>query len=529
MKRIAAIVVLIAGFAAFALAGTGAGESDENAYLVRAEFRNAFSVIPGEDVKIAGVFVGKIEDLEVTPRNTADVVLRIEKEGFKDFRSDATCTIRPQSLIGEKFVECTPTRPREEGAPIPPPLKRIEEGEGEGQFRLPLDRTSRPVDLDLLNNVLRLPYRQRFSIILNELGTGLAARGKDLRDAVRAANPALRETDEVLKILATQNEVLADLARDSDRVLSPLARERTRVGSFISKANTVAQATAERRSDFEANFARLPGFLRELRPTMTRLGGLADEFTPVLGDLDRAGPDFSRLIAELGPFSQAATPTFRSLGDTADAGRRALITSQPILRDLQQFASTSRPVAENLQSLLTSFRDTGGIEQLMNFFFYSVSAINGFDSKGHYLRAQLVVNPCSDYQVDQANSPGCSARFVQAAEDDASASAAGASNAGPRSARELLEDPTREPILARTDAVLRGMSPEDALAARPIEDDDDGAAKAPAAKAAPEPKRRETGPASPTAPAGAGGPAGRQPGAGTPAQESLLQYLLGDG
>ena len=516
MKRVAAILALVVGVAVFAVISTGAGDSNSDAYLVRAEFRNAFSVIPGEDVKIAGVFVGKIASLDVTKRNTADVVLRIDKPGFRDFRSDASCTIRPQSLIGEKFVECTPTRPREDGAAPAPPLKRIEDGDGKGQYRLPLNGTSKPVDLDLLNNVLRLPYRQRFSIIINELGTGLAARGNDLRQAVRAANPALRETDDVLKILATQNDVLAELARNSDRALAPLARDRAHVGSFITKANTVAQATAQRRSDFEANFQKLPAFLRELRPTMTQLGSLADGFAPVLGDLNQAAPDFSRLVAELGPFSQAATPTFKSLGDTADVGRRALVASKPVLTDLRQFATTARPVAQNLQSLLTSLRSTGGFDQLMNFFFYSTSAINGFDSLGHYLRAQLLVNPCSDYQVDQANSPGCSARFVRSAAD-ASASSARAKP----SAWQLLKDPGRDPTQARTDAVLHGITVKDALAARPIEQDP----KPTGSKAAPETTKASEPAATDAAPAAAS----EQPGAGTPAQNSVLDYLLGDG
>ena len=32
--------------------------------------------------------------------------MNIADPGFQDFRSDATCLIRPQSLIGEKFVDC---------------------------------------------------------------------------------------------------------------------------------------------------------------------------------------------------------------------------------------------------------------------------------------------------------------------------------------------------------------------------------------------------------------------------------------
>ena len=51
--------------------------------------------------------------------------MKITDPGFQDFRSDASCLIRPQSLIGEKFVDCRPTLPRAPGPPPPPPLKQI--------------------------------------------------------------------------------------------------------------------------------------------------------------------------------------------------------------------------------------------------------------------------------------------------------------------------------------------------------------------------------------------------------------------
>src|SRR4029453_5448715 len=113
MKRLLAIAGVLVAAAALLVFGTGASD-DGGAYRVRAIFMNAFSVIPGEDVKSAGVKVGKIESLDVTPDHKAAVVLRIDRPGFDDFRTDAECTIRPQSLIGEKFVECTPTQPAPE-------------------------------------------------------------------------------------------------------------------------------------------------------------------------------------------------------------------------------------------------------------------------------------------------------------------------------------------------------------------------------------------------------------------------------
>ena len=45
----------------------------------------------------------------------------------------------------------------------------------------------------------------------------------------------------------------------------------------------------------------------------------------------------------------------------------------------------------------------------MDFLFYGVAAINGYDAYGHYLRASLIVNQCSNYAV--APVAGCSANF----------------------------------------------------------------------------------------------------------------------
>src|SRR3954464_5821294 len=136
MKRIAVGILLLVAAGVIAVAGTGANGGAGGDYKVRAIFDNAVSIIQGEDVKIAGVKVGKVDSLDVTPQKKAAVVLRITKPGFNDFRQDATCTIRPQSLIGEKFVECAPTQPKPVGTPQAPELSKIRSGKGKGQFLL---------------------------------------------------------------------------------------------------------------------------------------------------------------------------------------------------------------------------------------------------------------------------------------------------------------------------------------------------------------------------------------------------------
>src|SRR5581483_11891670 len=305
MRRLALIAVALAALgAAGAATASGGGGGD---YRVRAIFDNGGFVVPGEDVRIAGAKVGSVSEVGVTlpgdwvnadhssEPGKAFVVMTIDDPGFQSWREDASCLIRPQSLLGEKYIDCTPTQPRAPGTPPRPPLETIPSGQpGAGERFLPLQNNGKQVDLDLVQDIQRLPYAQRLTLILNDLGAGLAARGRDLNAVIRRADPALRYTDEVLAILARQNRQLAQLARDSATVLGPLARERRHVSGFIASAGATARATAERSADLESGIRKLPHFLAELRSTMNRLHGFAATAQPVVADLGAAAPSITR-------------------------------------------------------------------------------------------------------------------------------------------------------------------------------------------------------------------------------------------
>ncbi|MEO8688182.1 MAG: MlaD family protein [Solirubrobacteraceae bacterium] len=444
MKRVAAVTFLLA-VAAAAMLTMGAG-SEGGSYKVRAIFDNAGFTIAGEDVKVAGVKVGRIDSLDVTKDFKAVVVLDIQDPGYRDFRSDASCQVRPQSLIGERFVECSPTQKRAVDAPAPPALKKIDKGKGKGQYLLPVTNTSKAVDLDLINDVMRLPYRQRLSLIVSELGTGLAGRGSELNQVIRRADPALKEVDKVLALLASQNKTLSDLARDSDTTLAPLARERKHVSSLIVHSSKVAAVTAERRAALEGDIQRLPTFLRELKPTMRRIGALSDEMTPVLSDLGDVAPDVNRLLLELGPFSRAGIPALKSLGEAGKVGTPAMRDALPVVQDLGRLGKVSKPVARTARLVLESFEKGRGIQRALDYAFYQVAAINGYDSFGHYLRARLILNTCSRYYTRVV--AGCSSKFA-ASNAQSSAVSADAAAAG-----------TTDPILERTSAALAGKDPD---------------------------------------------------------------------
>jgi phospholipid/cholesterol/gamma-HCH transport system substrate-binding protein len=424
MRRVAAIFAVVVGVAAVVAAGALAGDGDDGNYEVRAIFDNGAFLVPGEEVRIAGARVGVVSEVDVTGTDEAAledgspdpgkavVVMEIEDESFQDFRSDASCLIRPQSLIGEKFVECEATQPRAPGSALPPSLTQVPDGEpGEGQYLLPLERNGKAVDLDLVNNIMREPYPDRFRLILNDLGAGFAARGEDLAEIVERGNPALRETNEVLAILARQRRQLESLASDGARVLRPLARDRESIGGFINQADTVAAASAERAADIEAGFEKLPGALRELRTTMTQLDRFSTEATPVFSDLGAAAPSLNRATRALGPFSNAATTSLTTLGDAAEAAEDPLIASDPVILDIRDLAKSGKPVAKNLAKLLRSLRSTSGFEFLTQVIYFTAGSINAFDSYGHFLRALLPTNNCVDFE--QVPEPGCDANFTR--------------------------------------------------------------------------------------------------------------------
>lgn len=395
-RRLITIGVLVVAAVAAVVGVSACGDDGGSGYEVRAMFNNAFTVIPGEEVKSAGVPIGTIKALDVENRKAA-VVLEITDPAFQDFRQDATCQIRPQSLVGERFVECALTEKKAPGQPEAPKLEEITSGPGKGQLLLPSTNTVNPVDIDLVNNTLRLPYRQRLTIILNELGVGLAGNGKALREAVRSADPTLAATEKVLAIFAEQNKVLAQIADDGDRALAPLARERASVAGAIESINTTARATAERSTPLEAGLEKLPASLREIRPTMVALNDLADQLQPVADDLKASGKDISRAVVGLGGLAEEGTPALEELADTLDVGRDALVASKPILTDARAFAADARPLAKNLGDLLTSLDTTGGLDRLMELLYFTAAAGNGYDVDGHYLRSQVILNTCTEY------------------------------------------------------------------------------------------------------------------------------------
>ena len=388
---LAALVVVL-----FVGGGSGKGGGDPK-YTI--ELDNAFGLIEGGDFKVAGVAVGKIEKLGLDRRTKRALVeVSVSERGFGSLRSDVRCNVAPQSIIGEYFVNCVP-------------------GQAEALWdrdqRIPVERTTTTVPPDLVGNIMRRPYRERLSFVISSLGAAVAGNADNLNAALRRGVPALRETNRVLAILANQNQVLADLAKNADTVLADLTERRTDVSRFVVEAKETAQASAERDVELAEGFRRLPDFLRELRPTMLELGRTADAQGPALRNLSASAGQLQRLFENLGPFADASRPAIEALGEASKTGSQAVRAATPTVDELDRYAEGTPELGKNLaiifehldnreKAVEADLRSPGGqgytgLEALLQYVFDQTLAINIHDGETHILNVFPFEGECAAY------------------------------------------------------------------------------------------------------------------------------------
>jgi len=417
IRRVASALALVLAAAAAVLALGAKSEDDGGSKTYELLFDNAFGLTEGGDFKVAGVRAGQTSEFKVTKvdgRALALVTAEVTEPGLADLRKDAKCEIRPQSLIGEYFVDCQPGTSNE----------RLPDG-----GRLPVARTSSTIAIDLVNDVMRRPYRERLRLIVGELGAGLAGRPGDLSNVLRRAHPALRETSETLRILGRQTDTIQTFIGDAHTVVGALEDRKRDVSRFVREAGRTAEISASRRDELGESFRRLPAFLAELEPYMGRLGDLTEAQTPVLRDLQSASDELDTFLTRLRPFTAEGRPAFRALGEMSAVGRRAVRKTQAEVRELRRLAKDAPGLAKPLRQFLQTIDDraravepderaaaTGppagdkthttsrragftGMEAIWNYFYWQTLTTNPLDDIGHVLRLSILVNGCSPYSV----------------------------------------------------------------------------------------------------------------------------------
>jgi phospholipid/cholesterol/gamma-HCH transport system substrate-binding protein len=247
-----------------------------------AVFTDATGLVAGDDVRIAGVRVGKVTDVRVAgtdgeDRERARVEFRIDREVV--LTQGTAAMIRYRNLIGQRYLALT----QEQGGADTLPIGST----------IGVDRTTPALDLTVLFNGFKPLFaalnpkdvnRLAFEIIQVLQGEGGTI--EHLLASTASLTSTLADRDEVIgRTITNLNEVLATVSERSgqldelivqlQRLVSGLAADREAVGASLTNIADLADSTA--------------GLVEEARPPVQQdvaaLGDLATLLDKNSGDL----------------------------------------------------------------------------------------------------------------------------------------------------------------------------------------------------------------------------------------------------
>jgi len=386
-------------------------------YELHATFENAATLRPSSPVRIAGVKVGEVTDVQPAG-DAAEVTFSVDDVG-QPIHEDAAAAIRPRLFLeGNFFVDLRP------GSPSAPELPSGAE--------LPMTQTSTAVQLDQILTALQSDSRRDLQVLLKGYGTGLtyeptpaddATQDQDVQgeSAAESVNDSFKYGGKAGKGTAIVNEALlgrephdlSGLIKAQRDVFTKLEGHEAQLQGLITNFNVTTGALAQEQANVSAS-------LRELAPTL-------EEAEPSLRHLSEALPP-------LRVWARVTEPSLRALPGTIDAAEPWLGQAKLLLRDKELgglarlLGTTAKPLAQTSNEalqLLPELNDlgrcvtdvlepTGNVvtsdslssgESNFHEFFYAAVNLAGagqsFDGNGQYVRAQTGGGP----QLVQAPNP----------------------------------------------------------------------------------------------------------------------------
>jgi len=210
---------------------------------VVAEFPRTISLYTGSDVKVLGVAVGKID--EVDPQGTK-VVVKFHYDSKYKVPADAKAAVISPSIVGDRFIQLTPVYTK--GAVM------------QDNTRLGMDRTATPLELD-----------QIFGSI-TDLTTALGPEGANKPDQSGSGalthlldstarnfggqgvqfNQTLHNLSRFTKTLADNKDELFGTVSEVEKFTNTLAKNDDTVRRFNDSLASGAQLLADERQDLAA-------------------------------------------------------------------------------------------------------------------------------------------------------------------------------------------------------------------------------------------------------------------------------------
>ncbi len=238
------------------------------AYTLQVPLDTAAGLYPGSDVEIGGARAGRIDDIRLEGA-TAVATISVEPQ-FAPVHRDAMVSLRPKSLLGEKYLALDPGQA---GGTLP------------SGARLPKSAVTRSVDLEEVVNTFDQPTRDKLKVLVDELGGGVANEGsvqnqglssgrQDLDDLAAVADRLQQRDRDLKEVISSLSQVTDELAR-SDR--------RTQLGALIKNTEDLMRTLADQDAQIQRALGETDAALAR---TDAALGGAGGN----LNDISRSLP-----------------------------------------------------------------------------------------------------------------------------------------------------------------------------------------------------------------------------------------------
>jgi phospholipid/cholesterol/gamma-HCH transport system substrate-binding protein len=281
-------VVVIGAFVAFAFA-VGILHLGEDAYSVRGVFADAGGIRVGNDVRVAGVKVGRVTGVEADRRHGHVLVDFVVNDGI-DLGPETTAEVALQTLLGTKFL-------RLDGPTEGPFLASFPDG----QRVIPIERTTTPFDVFELTKVgtrsIEATDTEKLNRLVNELAN--VSEGKHdqiatLLDSITVVSATINDRDAQLQQLLDRADVLSATLAEKDDTLVGLIDQSQSVLDLVSRRrNDLGNAL----DDGATTVEQISGIVAAHK---TQLDFILETLHPTVDILDRRSADVDRSLTWIG-------------------------------------------------------------------------------------------------------------------------------------------------------------------------------------------------------------------------------------
>lgn len=320
-------------------------------YTVAFRDSNVLNLAHFGDVQVAGVRVGRVQDL-TADRNSARVVIGLDPVSAPLHRG-ATVRVGIRSLEGPSYVEVVDGN----GPPIP------------AGSTLPDTAVKPSVDLRAVLASLDPKTRAKLGATLRSLGAGTRGTQQSVAQVMSALGVIGRQGYTAVDAIAAQSEDLRQLAAQTTALLDALDTGQGQIADAVRNAQRLTAATAGQRQAVEATVKNLPGVVGSARTAAGKLTTLSGSLAPVAANLNRAAPDLDHALLQLpattadlrgllpaldGTLGEAPATLNRvpTLGDDVTA---LVPKAQFELRDLNPMLAYLSPYGHDVAAFFTNF------------------------------------------------------------------------------------------------------------------------------------------------------------------------------